>query len=607
MDMRNTIFKVKYLLLFSFLVSSILYSQNQLTYVESSQGLGTPALEGGRTELEFADVNNDGHLDILSIGDHGSPYINTQEHGVMVWFGDGMGNWSVFQYGDFGYGGIAVGDVNNDGFLDVGYGMHHDYSGNDLGDQLLEVALGDGTGMLWTPWDDGLATNGENWGMFGTDFADIDNDGDLDIGSNSFGSGAGVHVYINNMDGTWNQTFGFLGGNSTDDFVFGDINNDGFPDLAVAHQYGTVYVNEGNGNFFLADGNLPTGGLLGRRGPDLGDVDNDGADELSFCNSNGGVEIWKWSNGNNWTLISSGLPASGGYEATQIYDMDMDSFADIAAFGDGVVSVWKGNGFGSWSQMANFTLPSPGDFQAFRIDGDPDHNGYPDIALVDEEGSFINYQNHLRFFKETSARDSLSIKPVAPGPNRYWHTNSIQTIRWISEVPLGDTSWVKIEISRIDTLGPWHLIAHLLPNNGHYQWQVPDSLASNEVCRIRYTVYSQMDSAVGITPSGFYIGPVSVKISDIESQLRDNFLLLQNFPNPFNPATTIQYYLPTTEWVTLKIYDLYGRQVTSLINNKQNAGNHQVQFDGALLSSGVYVLRVNAGGYSGSRKIVLLK
>ena len=187
--------KIKYLLSFTLcLFISQIYSQYIPSYVESSSGLGNPALDGGRTEIELADINNDGNPDILSIGDHGSPYVNTQEHGVMVWFGDGNGNWAVSQNGDFGYGGIAVGDVNNDGFLDVGYAMHHDYSSTDFGNQLIEVALGDGTGLNWTPWDDGLASNGESWGMFGTDFADIDNDGDLDIGSNSFGASSGIHI-----------------------------------------------------------------------------------------------------------------------------------------------------------------------------------------------------------------------------------------------------------------------------------------------------------------------------------------------------------------------------------------------------------------------------
>src|SRR5262249_27011936 len=156
--------------------------------------------------------------------DHGSPFIGSDEHGVMVWFGDGQGNWSVTQTGRFGYGGVALGDVNNDGGMDVGFGMHHNYSGEPLGNRLLGGALRDGSGEQWTPWDEGVATSGETYGMFETDFADVDNDGLLDLGAISFGCCAGLHVYRNNGDGTWYQSFGFVGGNARNNFVFGDVN-----------------------------------------------------------------------------------------------------------------------------------------------------------------------------------------------------------------------------------------------------------------------------------------------------------------------------------------------------------------------------------------------
>jgi hypothetical protein len=247
--------------------------------------------------------------------------------------------------------------------------------------------------------------------MFCTDFADIDCDGDLDIGANSFGCCSGVHIYLNNMDGTWTQSFGFNGGNSSMDFVFGDVNNDGYPDFAVAQGNGVVYLNDQTGNFTLT--------LSGYRdGPDLGDIDNDGTDEVSFVNSARGVEVWKWNPGNNWTSMSDGLPASGSFSLTQIYDMNMDGFADIAAFGNGlIVSGWV-MVLVIGRKLHTFNLPSPGYAKAFRIDGDADHNGYPDIVLVDEEGTWINYQNHLRFFKENSPADSLTIIPIYPNPNR---------------------------------------------------------------------------------------------------------------------------------------------------------------------------------------------
>ena len=69
--------------------------------------------------------------------------------------------------------------------------------------------------------------------------------------------------------------------------------------------------------------------------------------------------------------------------------------------------------------------------------------------------------------------------------------HSVQTIKWISEVPSGDSSWVKLEISINDTIGPWNLIADGLPNNGHYQWIIPEIWLHTDTCRIRYTVYTQ--------------------------------------------------------------------------------------------------------------------
>ena len=610
---------MKKILLLSLIYFSPIHSQYIPTYVESSTGLNNPFLDGGRTELELADINEDGHLDIISVGDHGSPYINTTEHGVMVWFGDGTGSWSVIQWGNFGYGGVAVGDVNNDGHLDVGYGIHHNYSGEDLGDQIIEVALGNGTGIQWIPWDNGLATNGEDYGMFCTDFADVDCDGDLDLGVNSFGCCSGVHIYKNISNGSWSQSFGFIGGNSTDDFVFGDVNNDGYPDFAAANQLGTVYLNDGTGNFTLADGNLPPGGNLGRKGPDLGDVDNDGTDELSFANSSGVVQVWKWSQGNSWTSISSGLPATGGYEATQLFDLNIDGFLDLAAFGSGVVTLWIGDGTGNWAQATQFTLPSPGNYSAFRVDGDSDHNGFPDIALVDEEQIGIYYQNHLRFFKENSLADSLSIASVFPGTNKNININSVHTIKWISEVPAGDSSWVKLEISLNDLNGPWNVIANGLPNNGHFQWIIPEYFASTDTCRIRYTVYTNSDSASSITPEGFFIIGEPVNSEEVKKEIPDEFILFQNYPNQFNPITRIKFTIPASPksspkervFVELRVFDILGNEITTLVSEEIPAGVYEVEFNPESSikhpASGIYFYQLKTSTFIQTNKMIYLK
>lgn len=85
------------------------------------------------------------------------------------------------------------------------------------------------------------------------------------------------------------------------------------------------------------------------------------------------------------------------------------------------------------------------------------------------------------------------------------------------------------------------------------------------------------------------------------------FVLSQNYPNPFNPATMINYQLPMNSHVTLKIYDVLGREVKTLVNERQSAGTHSVRFDGSGLSSGVYFYRLTAGHYSITRKLVLMK
>jgi len=83
--------------------------------------------------------------------------------------------------------------------------------------------------------------------------------------------------------------------------------------------------------------------------------------------------------------------------------------------------------------------------------------------------------------------------------------------------------------------------------------------------------------------------------------------LNQNYPNPFNSSTTISYTIPKSGIVELKLYDLLGREVTTLVNRKQIAGSYRVQFDGKNLSSGTYFIRMKAGDFVKTQKMVLLK
>jgi len=85
------------------------------------------------------------------------------------------------------------------------------------------------------------------------------------------------------------------------------------------------------------------------------------------------------------------------------------------------------------------------------------------------------------------------------------------------------------------------------------------------------------------------------------------FALGQNYPNPFNPSTTIKYELPRTSQVTLNVYDILGRQVSVLVNERREAGVHEVKFDGRGLSSGVYFYRIQAGEFVATQRLLLLR
>lgn len=99
---------------------------------------------------------------------------------------------------------------------------------------------------------------------------------------------------------------------------------------------------------------------------------------------------------------------------------------------------------------------------------------------------------------------------------------------------------------------------------------------------------------------------VSTSVVEMD-ELPDAFLLAQNYPNPFNPSTTIRYDLPEPAEVRLEVYNLLGERVATLVDARQEAGRHQVSFNAASLSSGVYLYRLHAGDFAQTRKLTLIR
>ncbi len=106
-------------------------------------------------------------------------------------------------------------------------------------------------------------------------------------------------------------------------------------------------------------------------------------------------------------------------------------------------------------------------------------------------------------------------------------------------------------------------------------------------------------------------GGIITGVSTIENKTPSEYILKQNYPNPFNPSTTISFSIPQTSFVTIKVYDVLGREVAILVNEEKSPGNYSVNFNESNLPSGVYLYKLESasfnGRYTSTKKMVLLK
>jgi photosystem II stability/assembly factor-like uncharacterized protein len=104
--------------------------------------------------------------------------------------------------------------------------------------------------------------------------------------------------------------------------------------------------------------------------------------------------------------------------------------------------------------------------------------------------------------------------------------------------------------------------------------------------------------------------PLSEMVTGIEKEVNhvpSQYVLQQNYPNPFNPATTIFFSLPSKSSVSLKVFDIIGREVATLVSEEMSAGNHTRQWNAVNMPSGIYFYRLQAGSFTDSKKLVLLR
>jgi hypothetical protein len=179
-----------------------------------------------------------------------------------------------------------------------------------------------------------------------------------------------------------------------------------------------------------------------------------------------------------------------------------------------------------------------------------------------------------------------------------WTPQTSGTTNWLYDIAFTDSNTATV-------VGTSGLI--LKSTNGGKNWVFQKSGTTTDLYGVSFAD-ARNGTAVGTLGTILRTtrtGPTSVEERPAEAP--GDFLLSQNFPNPFNPATGIRFQVSATSDVKLAVYDILGREVAVLVNEKQAPGSYQVRFNAGGLASGVYFYRLHAGAYVATRKMVLMR
>jgi Secretion system C-terminal sorting domain len=154
----------------------------------------------------------------------------------------------------------------------------------------------------------------------------------------------------------------------------------------------------------------------------------------------------------------------------------------------------------------------------------------------------------------------------------------------------------------------------LRTTNGGASWTSQPSRTTNSLYSVSFTD-ANTGTAVGFggTILRTTTGGVATGMKEMSSHTPSDFSLTQNYPNPFNPTTVISYQIPLYKgglrgiYVTLKVYDLLGREVATLVNERKDAGTYSVQWNASGFTTGMYLVRIQAGSFIDTKKVLLMK
>jgi len=192
-------------------------------------------------------------------------------------------------------------------------------------------------------------------------------------------------------------------------------------------------------------------------------------------------------------------------------------------------------------------------------------------------------------------KNTLSVVPVELAAFSARVTGNDVSLSWTTATELNNQGF---QIERKDASGNWSNVAYVKGNG-----------TKTTITEYAYTdkgvkegKYSYRLKQIDFDGSTSYSNLVEVEVGTPMT-----FALDQNYPNPFNPSTTISYRIPEAAVVTMKIFDITGTEVATIVNTKQDAGSYTVNFDMTNFASGMYIYKIDAGKFSATKKMMLMK
>ena len=270
------------------------------------------------------------------------------------------------------------------------------------------------------------------------------------------------------------------------------------------------------------------------------------------------------------------------------YDSNLENEEEVITLTAGFSRDLQVSGDGNTIWWAGYT--GPGVLKYTRPDEFSGFGAVPDTVLRGIRAE--SFDLHPRTDHLWVGSGSLNDVPGEPYLPQTWYAFDYATLGTASEEPLDSIRWVAGGRSadfaeEFDIARPRAL----------------DFTAEGDVAYVG--VFSGADTDVDLQK--FTTEQVYTSIDDKISSVPEGFKLEQNYPNPFNPTTNINYTLDKAGVVTLKVYDITGREVATLVNTRENAGQHSVTFDATNLASGVYIYTIQSNGVRLTNRMTLIK